>query len=77
MIMDHNDLALEMKLRFVYLGYWVKGSSKMDYKKRFRPLEVFADDKWVCASEASERSPNIESGSSEKQGMPIYLPSDQ
>ena len=33
MIMDHNDLALEMKLKFVYLGYWVKGSSKMDYKK--------------------------------------------
>ena len=77
MIMDHNDLALEMKLKFVYLGYWVKGSSKMDYKKRFRPLEVFADDKWVCASKASDRSPNIENGSSEKQGMPIYLPSDQ
>ena len=77
MIMDHNDLALEMKLKFVYLGYWVKGSSKMDYKKRFRPLEVFADDKWVCASKASDRSPNIENGLSEKQGMPIYLPSDQ
>ena len=27
MIMDHNDLALEMKLKFVYLGYWVKAVS--------------------------------------------------
>ena len=77
MIMDHNDLALEMKLKFVYLGYWVKGSSKMDYKKRFSPLEVFVEDKWICASQAGHRSLNIENGSSEQQGIPIYLPSDK
>ena len=77
MITDHNDLASEMKLKFVYLGYWVKGSSKMDYKKRFSPLEVFMDDKWICASKAAHRNPTIEKGSSDKQGVPIYLPSDQ
>tara|TARA_B100000902_G_scaffold78509_1_gene83212 strand:+ start:110 stop:709 length:600 start_codon:yes stop_codon:yes gene_type:complete len=77
MIMDHNDLTLEMKLKFVYLGYWVKGSSKMDYKKRFRPLEVFTDDKWICATKATNRNSTNESRSSEKQGIPIYLPSDQ
>ena len=76
MIMDHNDLALEMKLKFVYLGYWVKGSSKMDYKKRFRPLEVFTDDKWICATKATNGHSSIASRSSEKQGVPIYLPSD-
>ena len=77
MIVDHNDLALEMKLKFVYLGYWVKGSSKMDYKKRFSPLQVFTDDKWVCATKVAHRNFSIEIQQGEKQGVPIYLPSDQ
>ena len=77
MIMDHNDLALEMKLTFVYLGYWVKGSSKMDYKKRFSPLQVFTDDKWVCATKVAQRQFSIGNQQGEKQGVPIYLPSDQ
>ena len=77
MIIDHNYLALEMMLKFVYLGYWVKGSSKMDYKKRFSPLEVFTDDKWICATKATHRNFAIENRSSEKQNVPIYLPSDQ
>ena len=39
MILDHNKLALEMNLKFVYLGYWVEGSSKMDYKRRLDLLK--------------------------------------
>lgn len=31
---------------FVYLGFWVKNSPKMDYKKRFLPLEVFTSHGW-------------------------------
>ena len=77
MIMDHNDLALEMKLKFVYLGYWVKGSSKMDYKKRFSPLQVFTDDKWVCATKVVHRNFANEIQRGKKQSVPIYLPSDQ
>ena len=77
MIMDHNDLALEMKLNFVYLGYWVKGSSKMDYKKRFSPLQVFTDDKWVCATKVAHRNFSNEIQQGQKQNVPIYLPSDQ
>ena len=77
MIVDHNALALEMKLKFVYLGYWVKGSSKMDYKKRFSPLEVFTNDQWICASKVSQKKLNTENGSKQKHGVPIYLPSDQ
>ena len=77
MIIDHNRLALEMTLKFVYLGYWVKGSSKMDYKKRFSPLEVFTDDKWVCSSKVGYTKTDFKSRPKKKLGVPIYLPSDQ
>lgn len=45
-ILDHIRLAKAMGLPYVYLGYWVKGSPKMDYKKRFRPLEVLEPTGW-------------------------------
>lgn len=77
MILDHNRLALEMTLKFVYLGYWVKGSSKMDYKKRFSPLEVFTEDKWICSTKLGHTRHDNVNGSKEKLGVPIYLPSDQ
>ena len=75
MIIDHNRLALEMSLDYVYLGYWVKGSSKMDYKRRFTPLELFTNDKWICASESDQKKAN-ESLNREKLNLPIYLPSE-
>jgi arginyl-tRNA--protein-N-Asp/Glu arginylyltransferase len=39
--------ALSRSLNFVYLGYWVKESPKMSYKKRFKPLEVYNGVSWV------------------------------
>ena len=38
--------AEELKLSYINLGYWVKESSKMSYKKRFRPLEGFSAKGW-------------------------------
>ena len=34
-------------LSYLYLGYWIDGCDKMDYKARFRPLEVHGTGGWT------------------------------
>lgn len=46
MILDHVRRASSANLAHVYLGYWVRGSQKMDYKSQFRPLEILTPDGW-------------------------------
>jgi arginine-tRNA-protein transferase len=46
MILDHIEMARETGLPYVYLGYWVPGSAKMDYKARFKGVEIFRDRQW-------------------------------
>ena len=46
MILDHISRARRMGLPYVYLGYWVEGSRKMDYKGRFLPQERLAPEGW-------------------------------
>ena len=40
------EVAHSLNLPHVYLGYWVPGSPKMDYKSRFRPLEIYRNRRW-------------------------------
>ena len=49
MILDHISRARRMGLAYVYLGYWVRGSRKMDYKGRFLPQERLMAEGWVRA----------------------------
>ncbi|MGB6535917.1 MAG: arginyltransferase [Xanthobacteraceae bacterium] len=46
MVLDHIARAQQMGLAYVYLGYWVRGSGKMDYKSRFLPQERLTPDGW-------------------------------
>ncbi len=47
MILDHIERARRMGLAYVYLGYWVRNSQKMDYKSRFLPQERLLPSGWT------------------------------
>jgi arginine-tRNA-protein transferase len=51
-ILDHIVRAARAGLPYVYLGYWVEGSRRMDYKTSFRPLERLGRDGWRRVDEA-------------------------
>ena len=46
MILDHIKRARDRGLPHVYLGYWVEGSRKMEYKTRFRPQDHLGPSGW-------------------------------
>lgn len=54
MILDHIRYANELNVPHVYLGYWVQGSPKMNYKRRFAPLDVLDGDEWVPLQENNQ-----------------------
>jgi arginine-tRNA-protein transferase len=62
MILDHIAIARDAGLPFVYLGYWVPGSAKMDYKAAFRPFEVYARGAWRRVDSAAEAEAAAPSG---------------
>ena len=45
-ILDHIRHAAEAGMPYVYLGYWVEGSPRMQYKIRYRPMERLGADGW-------------------------------
>lgn len=47
MILDHIEIARDLGLPYVYLGYWVPGSDKMGYKAKFSGLEIYSFGSWT------------------------------
>lgn len=45
-ILRQLEWALRDGRTHLYLGYWIDGHDKMDYKRRFRPLEAFDGRRW-------------------------------
>ena len=77
LILDHIQIAKEAGLKYVYLGYWVPGSSKMDYKSRYRPLEIFRNGEWQPL--ATDAQPDMQTHPLDndpiaEQVAAIYLP---
>lgn len=56
-ILDHILRAAEAHMPFVYLGYWIAGSPRMEYKTRFQPLERLGPNGWsrLTPSASAER----------------------
>ena len=50
-ILDHILRAHAAGLPYVYLGYWVKGSARMAYKTRYRPIEMLGAAGWTRLGE--------------------------
>ncbi len=46
MILDHIQRAKKLGLPYLYLGYWIEGSRKMDYKGRFQPQQRLSPNGW-------------------------------
>ncbi|MFT4055940.1 MAG: arginyltransferase [Novosphingobium sp.] len=78
-ILDHIRRSQDMGLGFVYLGYWVEGSARMQYKVRYRPMEKLGRAGWerIDTAEhdrliaAAVASPRREDGATgPKDGMP-------
>ena len=46
MILVEIERVRALGLPYLYLGYWVPGSTSMDYTRRFQPLEVLGASGW-------------------------------
>ncbi|MBT5331856.1 MAG: arginyltransferase [Porticoccaceae bacterium] len=45
-ILAQIDIANKLELPFLYLGYWIEESEKMNYKNRYNPCEILENKDW-------------------------------
>lgn len=46
-VLKQIELASELGLPYVYLGYWIKDCEKMNYKSKYRPLQMYINQQWL------------------------------
>jgi len=73
-ILDHIYRSVEMGLPYVYLGYWVEGSARMQYKIRYRPLERLGSNGWECFT-PEEQDRLIAATAASRRGIPLPVES--
>ncbi len=80
LILDHIEIARNLGLPYVYLGYWVPGSDKMGYKANFKGVEIYRDGAWETLTHPDDYSADIHPMSVEpiaEQVARIDLPDGQ
>lgn len=45
-ILKQIELAQELQLPHLYLGYWIESCAKMSYKTDYRPYQLYVDNSW-------------------------------
>ncbi len=45
-ILQQIEWTRRLQLPYLYLGYWLEGHPKMDYKLHYQPLEILSDGQW-------------------------------
>lgn len=85
-ILDHIRRAADEGLAYVYLGYWVEGSPRMQYKVRYRPLERLTREGWqlmnpeeqhrltAAATQPRQLQDASLAGARGKDGQPVKFP---
>ena len=59
LILDHIEIARNLGLPYVYLGYWVPGSEKMGYKAKFKGVEVYQAGQWSPLTNPDDYSTSV------------------
>ena len=50
LILKSLEEAKRINKKYLYLGYWVQESKKMNYKILFNNLQLFVDGNWIFSN---------------------------
>ena len=72
--------AVQAGLDHVYLGYWISGCGKMDYKAKYQPMEVLVTNTWLQLRPEEFKNEDyyeMQNGSLTPAHVPINLTFDE
>ena len=49
MVIQLIEITINLGIPYLYLGYWIQDSKKMDYKTEYRPIEMLINGRWIRA----------------------------
>ena len=70
-ILDHIERARDLGLPYVFLGYWVDGSPRMQYKIRYRPMERLTRNGWARIDDAEQNALAAKAAQLRRSAQPL------